>query len=91
MAARTDQLSGGHRSADAATYSSSGNLTLIDHGGGVVSAHAHQSRIGIRVGQQVTAGQVVGSVGATGNVTGPHLHYEVRVGGTARNPRRYLP
>ena len=68
-----------------------GNLTLVDHGNGVVSAYAHQSRIGVTVGQQVTAGQVVGSVGATGNVTGPHLHYEVRVGGAARNPPGYLP
>ena len=68
-----------------------GNLTLVDHGNGVVSAYAHQSRIGVTVGQQMTAGQFVGSVGATGNVTGPHLHYEVRIGGVARNPRGYLP
>ena len=68
-----------------------GNLTLVDHGEGVISAYAHQSRIGVTVGQQLTAGQVVGSVGATGNVTGPHLHYEVRIGGAPRNPRGYLP
>ena len=68
-----------------------GNLTLINHGDGIISAYAHQSRIGVSVGQQVRTGEVVGSVGATGNVTGPHLHYEVRILGAPRNPRRYLP
>jgi murein DD-endopeptidase MepM/ murein hydrolase activator NlpD len=68
-----------------------GNMTLIDHGGGVVTAYAHQSRIGVSVGQQVGAGQRIGSVGCTGSCTGPHLHFEVRVGGVARNPRGFLP
>ena len=67
-----------------------GNLTLIDHGG-VVTAYAHQSRIGVAVGQRVTAGETIGAVGATGNVTGPHLHFEVRDNGQPRDPRRYLP
>ena len=67
-----------------------GNMTLIDHGG-TVTAYAHQSRIGVGVGQSVRAGQVIGSVGSTGNVTGPHLHFEVRAGGEPRNPRGYLP
>jgi murein DD-endopeptidase MepM/ murein hydrolase activator NlpD len=68
-----------------------GNLTLIDHGGGVVTAYAHQSRFGVRTGERVRAGAVIGSSGATGNVTGPHLHSEVRVNGTPRNPRGHLP
>ena len=68
-----------------------GRLTLIDHGGGRVTASAHQSSIGVAVGQGVTAGQVIGAVGATGNVTGPHLHFETRVNGSAQNPRNYLP
>ena len=67
-----------------------GNIVLIDHGGGIVSAYAHQSRIGVQVGQHVTAGQVIGAVGSTGNSTGPHLHFEVRVQGAARNPRDYV-
>jgi murein DD-endopeptidase MepM/ murein hydrolase activator NlpD len=68
-----------------------GNLTLVDHGGGVVTAYAHQSRFGAAEGAQVQAGQVVGFVGNTGNSTGPHLHFEVRVNGAQRNPRAYLP
>ena len=68
-----------------------GNLTLVDHGGGIVTAYAHQSRFGVRRGQQVAAGERIGSIGCTGNCTGPHLHFEVRVNGSPRNPRRYLP
>lgn len=67
-----------------------GRLTMIDHGDGVVSAYAHQSRIDVVRGQQVSRGQTIGAVGATGNVTGDHLHYETRVGGRAVNPRTYL-
>ena len=68
-----------------------GQLTLVDHGNGVVTAYAHQSSLGVNVGQRVSAGQVIGAVGATGNVTGPHLHFEARLGGYARDPREYLP
>lgn len=68
-----------------------GNLTLIDHGGGLVTAYAHQSRFATAEGAQVQAGQVIGYVGSTGNSTGNHVHFEVRVNGTQRNPRAYLP
>jgi murein DD-endopeptidase MepM/ murein hydrolase activator NlpD len=67
-----------------------GQLTLVDHGNGVVSAYAHQSRFAVGQGTQVGRGQVIGYVGSTGNSTGPHLHLETRVGGTAVNPRQYL-
>ena len=67
-----------------------GRLTLVDHGDGVVTAYAHQSRIDVTRGQRVSRGQVIGAVGATGNVTGDHLHYETRVGGRPTNPRTYL-
>ncbi len=67
-----------------------GRLTLIDHGDGVVTAYAHQSRVDVRNGQSVSQGQTIGAVGSTGNVTGPHLHFETRVGGSAVNPRQYL-
>ena len=66
-----------------------GQLTLIDHGG-VVSAYAHQSRFAVGQGFTVERGQVIGYVGTTGNTTGPHLHLEIRVGGSAVNPRQYL-
>lgn len=66
-----------------------GNLTLVDHGG-VVSAYAHQSRFAVGQGTPVSQGQVIGFIGMTGNTTGPHLHLEMRVGGSAVNPRQYL-
>ena len=66
-----------------------GNLTLIDHGG-AVTAYAHQSRFAVGQGAQVSRGQTIGYVGSTGNSTGPHLHLEIRVNGSAVNPRQYL-
>ncbi len=67
-----------------------GRLTLISHGDGVVTASAHQSRFAVGQGASVSQGQVIGYVGSSGNVTGPHLHFETRVSGTAVNPRQYL-
>src|SRR5262249_16210579 len=56
-----------------------GNTVIIDHGLGVVSMLAHLSRIDVREGDTVSAGQILGLVGATGRVTGPHLHWALRV------------
>jgi murein DD-endopeptidase MepM/ murein hydrolase activator NlpD len=67
-----------------------GYITLIDHGGGLVTAYAHQNRLIARTGQQVAQGQQIGEVGSTGRSTGPHVHFEVRVNGAPRNPRGYL-
>ncbi|MDH3227256.1 MAG: peptidoglycan DD-metalloendopeptidase family protein [Thermoleophilia bacterium] len=67
-----------------------GNLVVVDHGGGVSTAYAHLSSIGVGVGQAVAQGSVVGGLGNTGNSTGPHLHFEVRVNGAAQNPLGYL-
>lgn len=68
-----------------------GNVVIIDHGGGLSTVYAHQSRLGSSEGEQVSQGDVIGYVGSTGHSTGPHLHFETRIGGTPENPRRYLP
>jgi septal ring factor EnvC (AmiA/AmiB activator) len=68
-----------------------GNLVMVDHGGGIVTAYAHMSAFAVSNGASVSAGQRVGSIGCSGSCTGPHLHFEVRVNGAARNPRGYLP
>jgi murein DD-endopeptidase MepM/ murein hydrolase activator NlpD len=67
-----------------------GNFTMIDHGDGLVTCYAHQSRIGVSKGQRVREGETIGKVGSTGMSTGAHLHFEVRVNGTPRNPLSYL-
>lgn len=67
-----------------------GNLVVIDHGGGLSTAYAHQSSIGASSGQSVSQGQTIGYVGCTGHCYGPHLHFEVRVGGGAVDPLGYL-
>lgn len=63
-----------------------GNLVVVDHGGGLETRYAHLGRIDVAVGQRVDAGQPVGEVGATGRVTGPHLHFEVRRDGHTIDP-----
>ena len=67
-----------------------GNLVVIDHGNGISTAYGHQSRIAVSSGQQVAQGSIIGYVGSTGHSTGPHLHFEVRVNGSPKNPLNYL-
>jgi murein DD-endopeptidase MepM/ murein hydrolase activator NlpD len=67
-----------------------GRLVIIDHGGGLHTYYAHLSRIDVIPGQEIRRGQVVGAAGATGRVTSPHLHYEVRQNGTPINPYLFL-
>lgn len=67
-----------------------GNATIIDHGWGVYSGFWHQSQLLVNVGDMVEAGQVIGLVGGTGRVTGPHLHWEVWVNGIQVNPLDWL-
>jgi murein DD-endopeptidase MepM/ murein hydrolase activator NlpD len=67
-----------------------GLLVAVAHGHGVRTMYAHLSRIDVKLGQWVAGGTVLGRVGATGNATGPHLHFEVRVEGAAIDPLRAL-
>jgi murein DD-endopeptidase MepM/ murein hydrolase activator NlpD len=67
-----------------------GNAVVIDHGGGMGTLYGHQSSMAVAVGQNVAAGTIIGYVGSTGNSTGPHLHFEVRLGGTPVDPVPYL-
>ncbi|MEU7384940.1 peptidoglycan DD-metalloendopeptidase family protein [Streptomyces sp. NPDC042207] len=67
-----------------------GNHVLVQHGGGLASLYAHMSAMAAKAGARITQGARIGSVGATGNVTGPHLHLEARVNGRAVDPMPYL-
>jgi murein DD-endopeptidase MepM/ murein hydrolase activator NlpD len=67
-----------------------GNYTCIQHSSSLSTCYAHQSRFGVSNGQNVSKGKVIGYVGNTGNSTGAHLHFEVRVNGTPRDPMGYL-
>lgn len=74
----------------AGTKGGYGTTVMIDHGGGMVTLYAHQSKLAVARGDRVAAGEVVGYVGSTGLSTGPHLHFEVRINGTPVDPARYL-
>ena len=67
-----------------------GKMLEIDHGNGLISRYAHASQLLVKAGDLVIAGQRVAVVGTTGRSTGPHLHFEVRLNGTAQNPARFL-
>ncbi|MEM1484781.1 peptidoglycan DD-metalloendopeptidase family protein [Oscillospiraceae bacterium PP1C4] len=67
-----------------------GYRVIINHGGNVQTLYAHCSRLFVGVGQQVSQGEQIAAVGRTGNASGPHLHFEIRINGTPRNPAPYL-
>ncbi len=67
-----------------------GNATIIDHGWGIYTGYWHQEEILVNVGDHVKAGQLIGKIGDTGRVTGPHLHWEIWVNGIQVNPSEWL-
>lgn len=74
-----------------ASYQGSyGNLVKVDHGNGVETWYAHTSKMNVKVGQKVLAGDIIATVGSTGNSTGPHLHLEVRINGEHVDPSLYF-
>lgn len=74
----------------ASNSGSYGNLVKVDHGNGLETWYAHTSKMYVKAGQQVSAGEVIAAVGSTGNSTGPHLHLEIRINGQHVNPQKYL-
>ncbi|MDR1571246.1 MAG: peptidoglycan DD-metalloendopeptidase family protein [Clostridiales Family XIII bacterium] len=67
-----------------------GNMVMVDHGGKIVTLYAHCSSLAVSEGDIVAAGQTIAYVGSTGNSTGPHCHFEVRVNGDYQNPRNWV-
>ena len=71
-------------------YKGYGNLVVLRHAGGMTSHYGHCSSFNVKPGQHIKAGEIIAKVGHTGLVTGPHLHFEVRIDGKAQNPERYI-
>ena len=81
----------GGRVVSASYEGAYGNAIYIDHGGGIQTHYAHLSKFQVSSGASVSQGQIIGLSGATGNVTGPHLHFEVLKNGVRVDPANYIP
>lgn len=75
----------------AGTMNGYGKIIIIKHSGGYETRYAHLDKIGVRKGQYVKTGELIGKTGQSGRVTGPHLHFELRKNGKILNPMKYMP
>lgn len=88
---RERQCCGSPGTVTISTYSySAGNYVMIHHGGDVYTVYMHCSELLVSSGQDVLSGQVIAKVGSTGYLTGPHLHFGIRVNGSYVNPAKYV-
>ncbi len=86
---KTVVAAAGGKVTRAGWFSSYGYCIDIQHSNGYLTRYAHLSKINVRVGQSVSKGQAIGKVGNSGNSTGPHLHFEIRLNGNTKNPMNY--
>lgn len=75
---------------EAKSYFFGGNTVLLDHGHGLITGYAHMDKIQVKIGDQVQVGDILGTVGMTGRVTGPHLHWSVNLNGVRVDPALFI-